>query len=228
MSPDPAFLTRAEELAAEGWARIATGRFWRHVLSEGFDRQLYVGLMGEIRHYTRHNAQNQALAARRVFSDRLGLLRFCLRHALEEAGHDLFVSNDLRSIGVEPHELRQRPLPETEAFVAYIYRVATERDATARLGYSFWAESCYPFIADVLAAMRTSLGLEERQMTFFVAHSDIDERHFQEVRDVAAEWCRDEALQADFLDVLEHSLHLQGQMLEGVYRAWASAPQPVA
>jgi len=226
MHDEPSFLERGAELAAEGWRRIAAGAFWTRVLEQGFDRELYLSLMRELYHTTRHNAQNQALAAQRVRSDRLPLLRFCLKHALEEAGHDLMVLHDLAAIGIPPDAVTQcRPLPETEAFVAYLYRVASERDATARLGYSFWAESCYPYIADILQAMRTSLDLDDRKMSFFVAHSEIDDRHAREVRDVAAEWCRTEEQQADFLVVLEHSLHLQGQVLEGVARTCALVSQ---
>ena len=221
------FLRRCDERAAEGWARIHAGAFWRRVREHGFERGLYVQLMTEIYHYTRHNAQNQALAAVRVHSDRLPLLRFCLHHAYEEAGHDLMVLHDLQAIGVDPDAVRaQKPLPETEAFIAYLYRVATTLDATARLGYSYWAESCYGHIQEVLDAMRSSLGLGDREMTFFVAHSEIDRSHFEEVQKIAVASCTDGGLQEDLLDVLERSLHLQGQMLEGVLRACTSRPEP--
>ncbi len=204
---------------AAGWSAIQRGPFWRHVLEHGFDRELYVALMTEIHHYTRENSQNQALAALRVHSDRLSLLRFCLGHAFDEAGHDLMALHDLAALGVDPREVSAAtPLPETQAFIAYLFRVAETKDATARLGYSYWAESCYPFIADVLDVMRTSLQLDDADMTFFVAHSRIDEGHFAEVQRVIREHCTTPALQRDLLDVLATSLHLQGEMLEGVLR----------
>lgn len=218
------FLEQCEREVAAGWAAMRRGNFWQHVLEHGFDRELYAGLMTEIYHYTHHNAQNQAVAAARAGSDRLPLLRFCLRHALEEAGHDLMVLHDLESIGVDPEAVRRRrPLAETQAFVAYLYRVAETRDATARLGYSYWAESCYPYVGEILQSMRTSLGLVDRQMTFFVAHAEIDREHFKEVEEIASSYCTTEELRRDFLEVLSATLQLQGAMLEGVYRHCAAA-----
>ncbi|QDU67418.1 iron-containing redox enzyme family protein [Engelhardtia mirabilis] len=213
------FLDTCERAAADGWARIKRGTFWRHVMEHGFDRELYVGLMTEIYHYTRENTQNQALAALDLHSDRLSLMRFCLNHALEEAGHDLMALNDLRSVGADPERaMASSPLPETQAFVAYLYRVASTRDATARLGYSLWAEGCYPHIAEVLQSMRSSLSLTDGQMTFFVAHGKIDEGHLEEVRRTIVQHCTTDELRAGVLDVLRTSLHLQGTVLEGVIR----------
>jgi pyrroloquinoline quinone (PQQ) biosynthesis protein C len=215
------FLAECERQVSDSWAAVKRGSFWRHVLEHGFDRELYVALMTEIYHYTRENSQNQALAALRVHSDRLSLLRFCLSHAHDEAGHDLMALHDLRSVGADVQQVtRSSPLPETQAFIGYLYRVASTRDATARLGYSYWAESSYPHIAEVLASMRSRLGLEDGDMTFFVAHSRIDEGHFEEVQRVMLENCTTARLRADLLDVLRTSLHLQGQMLEGVQRSY--------
>ncbi|MCK6445124.1 MAG: iron-containing redox enzyme family protein [Planctomycetes bacterium] len=218
------FLERCEHAAAEGWRRIHRGPFWRHLRERGLDRELYAGLMAELFHSTRHNAQNQALAAVRVGSDRVGLLRYALQHALEEAGHDLMVLHDLKAIGVDAERVaRSRPLPETDAFVAYLYRVAGTHDATARLGYSYWAESCYPHIRELLDAMRRDLGLSDAQMTFFVAHSEIDRDHFTEVEHVVATYCTTTETQAGTLEVLERTLHLQGAVIDAVHARWAAA-----
>ncbi|MCE9595518.1 MAG: iron-containing redox enzyme family protein [Planctomycetes bacterium] len=222
------FLERCERAAAHGWQRIYTGPFWQHLRKTGLDRELYVGLMTEVYHFTRHNAQNQALAALRVGSDRVGLLRYCLHHAFEEAGHDLMVLHDLRSIGADSETAaRARSLPETEAFVAYVFRVAQTRDATARLGYSYWAESCYTHIRELLDAMRRDLHLTDAQMTFFVAHSEVDRDHFREVETIVDTYCTTPELQAETLEVLEGTLYLQGTILDAVHARWAATRAPV-
>lgn len=221
-------IERARREAEAGWREIHRGAFWRHVRERGIDRELYVALMTEIYHYTRHNAQNQALAATTVDSGRVTLLRYCLAHALDEAGHDLMVLHDLKAIGVDPETVRaSTPLAETQAFVAYLYRTASTRDATARLGYSFWAESCYPYIAEVLDAMRAGLGLTDAQMTFFVAHSEIDRDHAEQVEQIARAHCATAKQQADFLEVLRGSLRLQGAILEALIRARIAREAPV-
>jgi pyrroloquinoline quinone (PQQ) biosynthesis protein C len=187
--------------------------------AEGLDRETYVDLMAQIFHYSKFNAQNQALAALRVTSERLPLLRFCLKHALEEAGHDLMVLHDLSHLGVQGESIRMsRPLPETEAFSAWLEHIAGQMDATARLGYSYWAESCYGYIAELTEAMRRDLKLSTPQMTFFAAHSAIDRDHFDEVRRIASEFCDNEARRAGMLHVLETSLALTGSILSGVER----------
>src|SRR5262249_6897677 len=100
MNPEQ-FFEILDSYMLQGWKRIHDGRFWRHLEENGLDHGLYIALMTEVFHYTRHNAQNQALASLSAFSDRLGLLQFCLRHAYAEAGHDLMVLADLEAIGID-------------------------------------------------------------------------------------------------------------------------------
>lgn len=226
------FLEGLDEAQRAKWAEIHQGPFWTHLRTHGLDRGLYVRLMTEIFHYTRHNSQNQALAALKVMSDRVKLLRYCLHHAYEEAGHDLMVLSDLASIGV-PTEivLASQPLPETQAFIAYLYRIAAEGDATTRLGYSYWAEGAYPFIEDLTGAMRCDLKLNDNQMTFFVEHSTIDTAHLGAVKKTIAEFCTTPELEKAALACLETSLHLTGQIFDASYREYcrdiAGQRQPV-
>jgi pyrroloquinoline quinone (PQQ) biosynthesis protein C len=223
------FIQTLEDQVADSWAQVRRGQFWQHVLKHGFDHELYVALMTEVFQYTKHNAQNQALAAVGVGSDRVNLMRFCLHHAFEEAGHDGMVLRDLKAVGVDPEEVkRAKPLPETEAFISYLYRVASTRDATARLGYSYWAENCYGYIKEILDAMRRDLSIGDKEMTFFVAHAEIDTEHFEEVQKVVGTFCTTRELQEELLDVLKTTLHLQGQMLEAVYQVYVAQRQAVA
>jgi pyrroloquinoline quinone (PQQ) biosynthesis protein C len=218
------FFDRLQKETAAGWARVHAGPFWRHLTSNGLDRDLYIAVMTEIYHYTRYNSQNQALAAVRLTSERLPLLRYCLNHALEEAGHDLMALTDLESIGVAPETtLNRRPLPETQALISYLFRVATEHDATARLGYSFWAEDAYGYIEELLAAMRRDLDLTDRHMTFFVAHAEIDADHAEEVKKIITKTCTRPELQEDLVSVLKTSLHLTGNILNAAYAAYAES-----
>lgn len=212
------FIERLDEITAECWAKIHRGPFWQHLLEHGLDRELYIDLMVQVYGFTKYNAQNQALAALRVTSDRVQLLRFCLEHAFEEAGHDLMVLKDLESIGVDRQQVKStRLLPATQAFTAYVFRVASEQDATARLGYSFWAEGSYTYLDALLVAMRRDLGLANSQMTFFVAHSEIDREHLADVIRIIDSWCTSEEQQADLINVLRTTLALTGSIFNEVY-----------
>jgi pyrroloquinoline quinone (PQQ) biosynthesis protein C len=168
---------------ADLWARARAGQFWRHVTANGMDRDLYRLTMSQLFHYTRHNSINQAVAAFRAAPEELLLLRFVYDHAREELGHERMILHDLRSCGLLGDEERlDDPLPATDALVSYLYGVALREGPLPRLGYSYWAESVYVHIGPLLLATRDSLGLADRQMTFFAAHAAIDARHAEQVR----------------------------------------------
>lgn len=211
------FFERLQNTERDAWRAIHASASWQR-LKKGIDRDFYVTLMKQIFHYTRFNAQNQALMAVSLTSDRLPLLKYCLHHAYTEAGHDLMVLKDLETIGVSPDEVRNaKPLPETEAFVGYLFRLK-ERDPTARLGYSYWAEGCYPYLEDFLVSLRRDLKLQPSQLSFLVAHSVIDKAHLEEVKDVLGSSCEgDRALQDGVVDVLETSLHLMRNIFDAVH-----------
>jgi pyrroloquinoline quinone (PQQ) biosynthesis protein C len=170
---------------ADLWAQATGGKLWRHVVSKGFDRELYRSLMVQIFHYTRHNSINQAVAALRALPEETELLRFAYGHAREELGHERMVLRDLKSIGfLAEEEVTEAPLPATDALINYLYGVALREGPVARLGYSYWAESAYRQINPLLLAARDSLALADENLTFFVAHAEIDSRHAEQVRSV--------------------------------------------
>jgi len=166
------------------WAGAERRPFWGRIVSEGWDRAAYRRTMIQIFHYTRHNSVNQAAAAFRADPDDLPLLRFIYGHAKEELGHERLALHDLRSLALvaEDGSDIDPPLPATDALINYLYGVVLRDGPVPRLGYSYWAESVYPHIAPLLRAARSSLGLADRDMTFFVAHAEIDAGHAEQVR----------------------------------------------
>ena len=174
------------DLAIEDqWAGAKAGRLWRHVTELGMNRDLYRLTMAQLFHYARHNSINQAVAVFRAEPEEIALLRFAYEHAKEELGHERMILHDLRSSGLlRPDEPLADPLPATDALINYLYGVALREGPIPRLGYSYWAESAYRHIAPLLVATRDSLGLTDRQMTFFAAHAEIDLRHAEQVRDI--------------------------------------------
>ncbi len=201
------------------WQTIKTGKFWKHILSDGFDEDLYKSLMAQVYHYSKHNAVNQAMAASSLRDNPSNrLLKFICKHALEEIGHENMILKDLNSINIDTGFLSSGEgcLPATRALIGYLYHVAENFGAFPRLGYSFWAESVYDDIAPILEMMRTSLNLEDRNMTFFVAHSNIDEHHFEEVKSAITKHGYTKEDESRILEVAEVTLYLTGQILESV------------
>jgi hypothetical protein len=197
------------------WAEAKAGSFWRQVLARGFNRALYRRLMSQVFHYTRHNAINQAAAALRIEPGDLKLLKFVCDHAREELGHENLAAHDLASAGIcQGPDSIEPALPATDALIGYLYGVALREGPVARLGYSYWAETAYDHIGPLVAAARTSLALSDRQLTFFVAHAAIDEKHSQDVRAVIRHAVRTPEQADAVLRVATTTLWLTTQMME--------------
>jgi hypothetical protein len=210
------FLERLKTDVDHEWARIKTGRFWRHFRSTGtVDRQVYVSAMTQVYHYTRHNSLNQACA---VFGGEVAdpkLLRFVYKHALEELGHENMVVHDLRRAGLLSEDrIEAAPLPETQALIGYLYYVAVKKGPIARLGYSFWAESCYDHLGEFIVAAKKSLGLTDTEMTFLVSHSEIDAKHSQEVEQAIAQFVVSPEEERAVHEVALTTLRLTGALLD--------------
>lgn len=170
--------------------------------------------MVELFHYTRHNSINQAFAAWKVDPEKMGLLKFCYSHADEELGHEKMVEHDLRVVGLlEPNTLEGRPLPPTQALIAYLYYVGLTRGAVARLGYSYRAESAYEHIGEILSAIREKLGFSDAQLTFFVSHEKIDVKHAEEVKEAIERFATSPKEQESIIDVARTTLYLTGKLL---------------
>ncbi|MBV8667332.1 MAG: iron-containing redox enzyme family protein [Burkholderiaceae bacterium] len=210
-----AFIQALQATVDRDWHGIQQGNFWKLVLGRPVTRELYRDLMIEIYQYTKHNSRNQAAAAFVEAPD--GLLKFAYQHAGEELGHERMAAHDLESIGLlDRQELQRRPLPATEALIGYLYFVAIKYGPLARLGYSFWAEDVYDQIGGVLAKIRSDLALEDRNMTFFVAHAKIDDKHIDQVTDCIERFAKTEAEQSLVTQVARTTIFLTGQMLEQI------------
>ena len=206
---------------AEEWGKIKKGEFYT-LANVAIKKDLYISAMEQIYHYTRHNSINQATAAFTTNPDDTFLLRFVYKHALEETGHEKMVVKDLRSIGHIFDPLLSKPHPATEALIAYLYYIAIKDGAGPRLGYSYWAEDSYDHLEPILSACRRDLGLKDKDMTFFVAHSTIDSKHSEEVREVVREWCDTEEKLSKVVSVARTSLYLTGEIINSVARAYVN------
>ncbi|PYY71242.1 transcriptional regulator [Pseudomonas jessenii] len=207
------FFKDLDAIVDSGWAKIKKGRYWSHSLEQPITVELYQQVMLQVYHYTRFNSINQAACAFSADPGQTTLLRFVYKHALEELGHEKMVLRDLESIAALPASL-PAPLPPTQALIAYLNDVAIRLGPIARLGYSYWAEEVYGHIQPILNKFRVDLGLKDEQMTFFVAHSTIDEKHSEEVRLAMQRAVKTDEERAQIKEVARVTLYLTGQLLE--------------
>jgi len=215
-------MRQLEERLARTWEELlATSRFVHTVQRGEVTRPLYALYMLETYHYTLHNSRNQALVGARAELQNRHYQKFCFTHAAEEVGHEQMALHDVLSLGLKAGDFQlPGPLPETETLIAYLYQVSTTGNPVRRLGYSFWAEGCYAYVNPLIQKVRETLRLTPAQLTFFVAHAELDREHLAEVHEMVRKTCvRREDWEA-VGEVMETSLRLTGRMMDAAYDAY--------
>jgi len=189
------------------------------LLEPGFvDKRLYAIYMCETYHYTKHNAKNQALVATRHENMSPQYMKFCLNHAAEEVGHELMALHDLKKMGVQiTEEELPEPLNSTQALIGYLYYLSEKLNPLARLGYSFWAERVYEHIQPLLEMMSDGLKIPKSAMTFFNEHSDIDEKHAQDVDKAIMSFVKTQEDLNAVEETMVNSLKMTVRMLDEVF-----------
>lgn len=219
------FFEQLDLAMSEEWdAIVKANPFFGSLLSGLDDRRLLGIYLSEVYNTVKHSPITQALVVQRLVNPSPTSLRYmayCLRHALEEVGHEQLALNDLRSLGVEvTNDSVPAPSIATEAFTAYVYRLATTGNPYQRLGYSYWAENCYAYFAPIAMAIVQNMGLEASNLTFFIQHGKIDEKHGDEVRKIIAEVATTQPDRDAILAALRGTIRLQGEMLAEVHRSY--------
>jgi hypothetical protein len=183
------------------------------------DRRPYALYLTQVYHYTYHTARNQALVGVNPANTHIKYMKFCFEHALEETGHELMASHDLRGMGVpiETIETDMPPaLPPTELLVAYLYWVSSNGNPVQRLGYSYWAERSYGLVGPLVENMAAKLGLEKKNMTFYFNHAQIDDKHAQDVEKILCLACKSDDDWLAVRKVAEITIDLTQQILQAV------------
>jgi pyrroloquinoline quinone (PQQ) biosynthesis protein C len=211
--------TDIDSSISELWSNIfSSSPLVKTINSGNVTKSLYAIYMIETYHYTSHNAANQALAGVKNCENPV-YAKFCFKHACDETGHEQMALHDLLSLGVKEDEfVLPKPLPETEMLIAYLYWISSNGSPFRRLGYSYWAEGSYKYINPLIHKVKDSLKLDNSQMTFFIAHSDIDKKHAEEVESIILRTCKEACDWDDMKTVAETSLRLTAIMLDAIYR----------
>lgn len=215
-------LETLKETLDNSWDNIlAQSSFVQGITTGNFDDRLYAMYLVETCHYTVHNPRHQALVGVRAEDHGPGYQRYCFQHAEEETGHELMALHDMMSLGLEEGTFAlPPPLPDTEILIAYLYWISGQGNPLQRLGYSFWAEQSYSYIAPLIQKIQVTLGLTASQMTFLTAHAQIDVTHAKEVTDMVVQQCKTEQDWCDIERVMVTSLDLTSRMMDLVYREY--------
>lgn len=212
------------------------GECWQEILSRQLaseiqkilgsgDKKLYAMWLSQVAHMTQHTSAHQALVGTRINEITHIYAKFCFEHALEEVGHELMAINDLSKLGIKARKISDLPAPlsATQKLNAYLYFVAERAHPATRLGFSYWAEKCYPFINSMAMNTKDALGLENHQMTFFVSHAAVDEKHAMDVEKIIGQVCKTpedwEAVATGMADSLAMAVNIFEEIHEVVTKA---------
>jgi hypothetical protein len=207
------FFQELDAIIADGWDIIKKGQFWNYCMNNKVPLDLYQLVMLQIYHYTKYNSINQAATVACIEPGNIALLKFVYKHAQEELGHEGMIIHDLKSISAMPEEIVD-PLPPTQALIAYLNNVAVRLGPIPRLGYSYWAEDSYDHIQEMLNKFKNDFKLNNNNMTFFVAHSSIDEKHSAEVKAIMEKVIKTDEDKKKIKEVANVTLYLTGKLLE--------------
>ncbi len=225
-----AFIQELHGLMWQEWSEvIKTNPLMRAAMNGTGDKRLFAIYLSQVYHFTRENPVNQALVAQNLQSHRWKMdtgtkvryMKFCFHHAEEEAGHEYMALHDLKAFGLDVEEATIPPaLPSTSAFIALVSEIATQWHPAARLGYSYWAESCYEIFRPIAGDLQSSLGIKPQAMTFLHQHGQIDEKHAEEVNVVLGYVVTNEEAAASVKRALIETIRSTGEILAQIHQAY--------
>lgn len=220
LTADKATARLAElDQACEGvWKKIMATRFYRALEAGTLPKEVMFRYFVETFHYVRENAKNQAAVVLRLNENATDYARYCLKHALEENGHENMCLNDLRSLGFDTDRVKEsRPLPTTAAFIGFLYDWADRHNPVGRLGYSYFAEGAHTYLGKGIELAKQHFGLTDQQLTFFVQHGLIDEKHFADVQEAVVKFCKTDKDWEDVKYVIGVTGSMTAVMLEELF-----------
>ncbi|WP_420592093.1 iron-containing redox enzyme family protein [Bacterioplanoides sp.] len=226
---DNKFLEELNQVVAEGWAGIKEGIFWKTVTEEGWTKELWRTVMVEVYHYVKHNSKHQAMAVQSIDHTDTKFVGWAIRHAGEELGHENMIVRDLASIGLDDFsQFEKPPLGGAAALNGYLYNVAKTYGAVARLGYSYWAENSYEHLWGLIEQAQEQLNFEEKNLTFYIEHAKIDEKHAAEVKRVVLEKAVTDEDRRQILEVARVTLLLSGEVVNDAMRDYLARTKVAA
>jgi pyrroloquinoline quinone (PQQ) biosynthesis protein C len=144
----------------------------------------YPAFLVETYHYVKHSCDLMRQAYQGIEPGRRALRGFIEQHIGEEAGHEVWLLDDLERLGFDRDEVvRSEPLSETVDMIgAQLYVMRFMRPA-GLLGYVYLMESTPPN-ATFLRALADAYGLDPGAMTFLLRHGEADIVHREELSNV--------------------------------------------
>jgi pyrroloquinoline quinone (PQQ) biosynthesis protein C len=213
------------ETAVVPWRqRMLGAQFFRALKDGTLKRDHYARFLVEIYHYVKHSTRLLAVAAGRLGPERQRLFARFVEHMAEEAGHDQWALNDLKTLGVDPARVVQStPLPATDAMVGFQYFAIEHLGPISILGYIYALETLGSGTAtQVGETLKRVLGIGDDALTFLLAHGEADVGHVEKLKTFVRAEAETAADRALVQRTAICTYHLYESMMDGI---WTAAEQ---
>jgi pyrroloquinoline quinone (PQQ) biosynthesis protein C len=199
---------------------LLRGEFFMRLAGGTLTVAHYKILMREIYYNSRENPQSFALMAAYLKGNKRDLSPKIFRHCLAEYSHHDLALEDLRNLGVDVSEIpHRRPLPTTEAMVAFAVYQVQHSNPLGDLGYLYHLEMIPAGNgAGILKALR-AMGVPDNALSFIDEHAKVDATHTKWLEGYLRESIESEEDIRAVIHGAQGTARLHGLMLQGILDA---------
>jgi pyrroloquinoline quinone (PQQ) biosynthesis protein C len=147
---------------------------------------LYLDFLTQAYHHVRHTVPLMMAVGARLPADRRWLQDAILHYLDEEAGHDLWILDDIdRAGGDRGLAAASSPAIATEAMVAYAYDTVTRGNPVGFFGMVYVLEGTSAALALQAAdRIQATLGLPAQAFTYLRSHGRLDQEHIGDLEGI--------------------------------------------
>jgi pyrroloquinoline quinone (PQQ) biosynthesis protein C len=196
---------------------LLRGEFFTRLAGGTLTLAHYKILLREIYYNTRENPQSFALMAAHLKGNKRDLSPKIFRHCLAEYGHHDMALGDLRNLGVDVSEIpRRRPLPSTEALIAFAVYQIQHSNPLGYLGYVYHLEMLPAKSGGGILKALTAMGVPENALSFIDEHAKVDATHTKWLEGYFTESIESEEDIQAVIHGAQGTARLHGVMLQGI------------
>lgn len=212
-------LTHLENQLEPSRARLYNTRLMKEVESGTLPLNVYKGFVKETYHYVKHTTRFFVAAASRMPEEYERSRKNLIEYAADESGHEVYLLNDLRALGMVEEEVRNsEPLIETEALTGYHYYLAVFGNPVGIWGNVYAVEGfSNDKSAKAAETLMKSLNLPKGAVSFLISHGKFDVAHFNNARDLIRKKVTRPEDERAVTYCARASLELYATMYEAIY-----------
>lgn len=208
---------------------LQCGAFFQGLRNHNLTLEHYKLLLRETYYNTRENPESFALMASHLKGKKRAISKRIFRHCLAEYGHHEMALEDLKNLGVDVSSIpTQRPLPTTEAMLAFAIYHIQHRNPLTYLGYVYHLETLPATQGEGIMQALSSMGVPENAQAFLQEHAHADIGHTQWLEEYFEETIESEEDQEAVIHGLKGTCQLHGVMLQGIMDTVAASEKKIS